>query len=138
MIRIVYLSVATKMMSQEELLGLLEQSRKNNLKLEITGMLLYGDGSFLQILEGGRENVKNLYAKILIDERHKECILIDKSPIDERAFSAWSMGFKYLQSKEIAAIEGFSEFLERKVDPSEFVKKADDIIDLLYEFKQQT
>lgn len=137
MIRIVYLSVATKMMSQEDLLSLLEQSRTNNLKLDITGMLLYGDGSFLQVLEGEEESVKSLYEKILIDERHKECILIDESAIDEKSFSGWSMGFKYLESKEIASIEGFSEFLERKMDPSEFVRKADDIIQLLYEFKQQ-
>ncbi|OIP55047.1 MAG: hypothetical protein AUK54_04755 [Helicobacteraceae bacterium CG2_30_36_10] len=101
-------------------------------------MLLYGGDSFLQILEGEEEEVTALYEKILQDERHTDSILLDKSPIQERIFSAWSMGFKHLKSQEIESIEGFSDFLQRRVPPSEFAYKIDSVIGLLYEFKQNS
>jgi hypothetical protein len=136
MIRLVYLSVATKEMSNDDLLFLLEQSREKNKKVQITGMLLYGGGNFLQMLEGDEKEVRNLYEKILLDERHKDCFLIEEIKISERTFGAWSMGFKHLNPQEAAEIEGFSHFLERKVAPDTFARKRDAILDLLYEFKR--
>jgi hypothetical protein len=47
-----YTSIASHHMAHEELLALLAQSRKNNLPTDITGMLLYMEGCFFQVLEG--------------------------------------------------------------------------------------
>ena len=54
MIQISYLSRASEAMSAEALLALLMQSRKNNVARNLTGMLLYGNGTFLQVIEGDR------------------------------------------------------------------------------------
>lgn len=91
---IAYMSTATKPMNSDELLFLLEQSREKNKRLEITGMLVYSLGNFVQILEGSAENVKGVYHSITQDSRHFGILkLIDKT-IKCRSFSEWSMGFR--------------------------------------------
>ena len=52
MYQLIYLSSATEMFTKEKLLALLEQSRPNNARLGITGILLYSNGNFMQTLEG--------------------------------------------------------------------------------------
>lgn len=136
MIRLVYVSSAVKEMEQEELVALLEQSRKKNSELNLTGMLLYGGGNFIQILEGETEAVNTLYEKILKDERHTDCILIDKSEISEPTFKGWSMGFRQLTPQDSSSLDGYTEFLNRKIPPQTFAHKADSILGLLYGFKQ--
>lgn len=136
MIRLVYVSSATKEMSQEELLELLEQSREKNKEKNLTGMLLYANGNFFQILEGQKEDVMEIYNKITKDKRHRNCFEIDVSEIKERTFGDWSMGFKYLTIKDKKSIEGFSEFLDRHMQPHEFAANPSEVIELLYNFKQ--
>jgi hypothetical protein len=67
--RIIYLSSGIKIFSDEEINDLLKVSRNNNEKNGITGLLLYSDGNFMQILEGEKEAVENTYKKIA--KRHK-------------------------------------------------------------------
>ena len=57
MIRIVYISIATRPMGEEKLVELLQQCRENNRQRNVTGMLVYRDGAFLQLLEGGEDAV---------------------------------------------------------------------------------
>ena len=68
MYRIIYLSSATTKFTNEEILTLLNASRKKNEANEITGLLLYSDGNFLQIIEGKQKKIKALYAKINMDQ----------------------------------------------------------------------
>lgn len=96
LIHLVYCSTATHEMSQEELLELLRVARERNLGLQITGMLLYGGGVFLQVLEGLPVAVDMLYKKIERDARHHSLFLLEREPIPERSFPDWSMGFQYL------------------------------------------
>jgi hypothetical protein len=60
-----------ELFSEEELIQLLETSRQNNAKIGVTGMLLYKDGNFMQLIEGPEEAVRALHAKISIDPRHR-------------------------------------------------------------------
>ncbi|MFZ1767471.1 MAG: BLUF domain-containing protein, partial [Candidatus Nitrotoga sp.] len=92
MIRLTYASTANKEWSSDELLELLKQARTNNGAKNITGMLLYSKGTFFQVLEGEEAAVENLYRTIEKDPRHKNCTLIEKLNITERAFTYWSMG----------------------------------------------
>jgi len=92
--RIIYLSTATKLMSDLQLNNLLETARKQNFSKNITGLLIYMDGNFLQIIEGDDLEVNNLFNKISFDKRHKNIICVNDEIIEKRQFPDWNMGFK--------------------------------------------
>ena len=95
MYRLIYLSTAVKLFDEKDLVALLEKSKENNLKRGITGLLITKGKTFLQCLEGEKEEVIKLYSKIQKDPRHKPTLLID-SDIEKRLFPDWSMGYKNL------------------------------------------
>jgi hypothetical protein len=113
LVNLIYASSAVKRMSQEELIAILEKSRENNEKRNITGMLLYKDGNFLQVLEGENDAVTDLYYIITKDERHTDPQLLLKREITKRTFSEWEMGFINLEDVDKKQIAGFSDFLEK-------------------------
>ena len=78
MYRIIYLSSAIDSVDETELENLLVKSRENNKLNEISGILLHIDGDFIQVLEGHKEIVTNLYNKIATDKRHKGIITVAK------------------------------------------------------------
>lgn len=90
---LLYLSNATHPMEPKQLKELLEVCQKNNQGRNITGMLLYKGGCFMQILEGGKEEIRRLFEKVRLDSRHENVLEIGCEPIRERSFSDWSMGF---------------------------------------------
>lgn len=111
MISLIYLSSAVREMTEEELLEILEQSERNNEKVGITGILLYREGNFLQVLEGEPEAVHALYDKICKDSRHRGILKISERPITERDFGAWQMGFVNLETINPDDVPGFSDYL---------------------------
>jgi len=123
-------------MSEEDLLFLLEQSRNRNKRQNVTGMLLYAGGNFFQVLEGEKEDVEEIYEAICQDDRNTGNILVIKGPIDERVFSNWWMGFSRLTVKDKDRLEGYTEFLDRDMEPEEFAHKPDRVLRLLYRFKE--
>lgn len=72
---------------------LLDHSRTNNARIDVTGALYLSDGRFLQYLEGEKEVVGSLYQRISLDRRHTECQLLDQRPISRRVYSGWSMAW---------------------------------------------
>ena len=136
MIHLVYVSSATREMSEKDLVHLLEQSRNRNKRQNVTGMLLYSGGNFFQVLEGDNKDVEEIYESILEDERNKGNIIIIKENIDERTFPDWSMGFKHITTENIKSIEGYTEFLDREIEPEEFTNNSDKVLGLLYQFKK--
>jgi Sensors of blue-light using FAD len=109
-----YTSIASHHMTHEELLTLLAQSRKNNLPTDITGMLLYMEGCFFQVLEGEKEQLEMLFEKIAKDPRHHDVMKLILEPIEARCFSNWSMGFKHITKEELSSIIGLTDFLDRE------------------------
>lgn len=110
MYRIIYLSSASDFVDEKELENLLVKARSYNIENDITGILLHIDGDFIQVLEGEKENVKNLYNKISIDIRHKGIINVIKGEVEKRQFNEWSMGYKSTNYAEINKIDGLKEF----------------------------
>ena len=76
---LVYTSIASKQMSDDDLKFLLKTIRKNNDIREVTGMLLYLDPFFIQVLEGGEAVVTDLFNRIKQDSRHNRVSLIYKN-----------------------------------------------------------
>ena len=120
----IYVSSATKEMSPEDLQFILEQSNRNNQNRNVTGMLLYKNKTFMQVLEGEKENVENLYALITTDSRHRNLKLLVDEEIEQRNFSEWSMGFVNLEGKEFHSLETVSEFLAPDSDQSKDPKSV--------------
>jgi hypothetical protein len=137
MIQLIYVSKATEKMSEDEILDILEVSRERNKEDEITGMLLYSKEKFFQVLEGDEEKVMQTYERILKDERHKNIMLIEQFDITKRTFPDWSMGFRYLNDKNVEKLEGYSEFLDKHMEPQEFVEAPGLVVKLLYMFKDK-
>lgn len=92
--QLIYVSSARADLGEDDLHDILSRARKTNRELGITGMLVYLDGYFVQVLEGERECVRDLYAKIEADPRHVDAKVVTESDIAERDFLDWSMGFR--------------------------------------------
>lgn len=90
---IIYLSSATELLSDEEINSLLKTSRENNKKNNITGLLLYCDGNFLQVLEGENEVIDPIFSIISTDRRHKNIIVVANAYIEKRSFEERKMGY---------------------------------------------
>ncbi len=133
---LVYVSLATQDMSDDQLKAMLKKARDNNEKLSITGMLLYRDGFFMQALEGDEEKIETLFNKIAKDIRHRDVLLVYKKPIKERSFEKWTMGFNKVDSKTLDCLDGFCDFMQRPT-PEFFKHRASEAEALLDEFKHQ-
>jgi hypothetical protein len=94
-------------MNEEELAAILMESRINNAQKNITGMLLYGEGTFIQVLEGEKETVLTLYHKIKDDIRHRGIINMVSGETTERTFPEWSMGFKTTDAETLNLLKGY-------------------------------
>ncbi len=107
-----YTSIASHEMSHEELIGLLQKARTNNLKRNVTGLLLYMDNCFFQVLEGEQSVVEDLFALISKDSRHHHVMKLIEEPIEERSFGDWNMGYQHVTRAELANFTGLTDFLD--------------------------
>lgn len=94
MLSIAYSSRAAESFDPAHLVDLLLQSRRNNKRLGLSGMLVYRDGLFLQVIEGPEEVLRNRMAVIASDPRHSDVSVLIEETVDERMFPAWTMGFE--------------------------------------------
>lgn len=104
---IIYMSRSVKPLSDAELRLLLEQARNANEEQNITGALVYGDGQFMQVIEGQESTLATLYAKLLDDPRHINIVKLADKQITQRSFSNWSMGFHAVSPQEFASLAGY-------------------------------
>jgi hypothetical protein len=111
LVRLVYASRATGSIDDALVDSILQRSRKYNLEQGITGILCsYAPGGvFVQVLEGGRAAVNELYNGIVRDPRHRDVTLLDYAEISERRFASWRMGSVRLDRVNLACILRFSE-----------------------------
>jgi hypothetical protein len=106
LISLIYASRSTESFHEHELPDLLQQVRIANAKQQVTGMLLYIGGSFLQVLEGPPEQVDAVFRKLQTDTRHTQVRLISSEPLAERAFEGWTMMHKTLDPVEAGEFIG--------------------------------
>jgi len=110
LIQLIYSSSANQTFRRSELTELLIKARQNNRRCGVTGILLYAEGSFFQVLEGEPETVDRLFASIQRDQRHKHVTAIIREPVSERAFGDWTMGYANITPEEADAIIGVNDF----------------------------
>ena len=97
--RVVYVSEKTDA-SDTTLKDIIASSQKNNPEEGVTGCLLSGSNSFLQLLEGPADFIDTLYSKINKDNRHENVITLCEEKIDERLFLSWSMKLAPFENME--------------------------------------
>jgi hypothetical protein len=135
MIYLLYVSSATRLLSEAELIELLQKARTNNARDGITGMLLYRDGNFIQVIEGEESVVLALHEKIVNDPRHTNIITLLKRPLTERMFGDWTMGFRNLNKESEETLPGFSRFLAATQIPENLNQNAERVYKLLLSFR---
>lgn len=91
-VQLCYTSTATKPMTQSDLEALLQRARQFNASQDVTGVLLHHTGSFLQYLEGPRQGIERVYARIRVSPLHTDLFELLDGPADERLFPDWKMG----------------------------------------------
>lgn len=104
--QLVYSSEPKKRMMKSHLYKILRQSRINNKLDNVTGLLVFVDGMFLQVLEGQDDSVKKIFERIKADERHQNINILFEGNVEERAFPKWEMAYASPSAKEIAAWSG--------------------------------
>lgn len=116
---ICYISDSQRPNSLDDLNALYEKARENNSKFNITGILIYKSGNFLQVLEGEHKTVDNTFERIAADSRHKNIFKVINTPIDQRIFQDYNFGFTIINKKE--ELKNLNDYLD-------WLKNADNIL----------
>ena len=117
-----YVSTEAVKFSEEALVALLSEARNANTDRDVTGLLLYREGSFYQVLEGSESDVMATFRDIEGDARHKEVRILFNGETDAREFADWKMGFLNLDGVDVETLSGFSDFMTRDAQPQEFLE----------------
>jgi hypothetical protein len=133
---LVYVSSATELFSRAELDDILAASRRNNAAAGVTGMLLYKDGNLMQVLEGDEAAVRDTYARIALDPRHRGLLVLLEQAVEERQFEDWTMAFRDLEAVDAATVPGYSQFLNTPLTSPEITGDPSAAWRLLTTFKQ--
>jgi hypothetical protein len=112
MYTITYVSTASPYLSEEETKKLLVSAKNDNISNDISGVLIYSDGNFFQIIEGEEQKIKKLFIKIEQDPRHYNLIkLLDKS-IEAFSFASYTSSFTIIYDR--SNIKELNKFLNRE------------------------
>lgn len=107
--QIVYFSKPTRSMTLSDVRELLIKAKINNHFKDVTGMLLFDGGSFLQVLEGPKDTVMALFDKIERDPRHTQFTSLVERTIPQRDFGDWSMGLAHIEGKHMKSLPGLMD-----------------------------
>lgn len=131
--RILYISAASGDLTESDIACILAASRRNNRDNDVTGMLLYLDRGFMQILEGPEEAVNATYARIAGDGRHSHVIALWSEQTETRIFPNWTMGYDTLPADD-ARWSGAFRLDARKPVETLASGAGPEIIDLMRSF----
>ena len=123
-------------MRDQDLADLLVQARANNERKAITGMLLYKDGRFIQLLEGHEKQVQDSFERIRKDDRHTAVELLWLRYVQYRDFPDWTMGFLNADEVDPETMKGYSPFLERDLRYETFIQNSTEVHEMLQAFKE--
>lgn len=135
--QLVYISYTTENFNfEKDINDILDKARKKNPELDLTGMLVYRDEMFIQLLEGPVDNVNMLYGTIGMDKRHSNVSVIVNQESEERLFPDWTMGFRDAGNFNLAMINDVLSIkdVQEKSQRGEQIP-SDKILELLKKFR---
>ena len=92
LVRLLYASRAASPLTAPVIDYILAQSREKNPQQGISGLLCFSDDIFIQVIEGGRDEVCELFNAIVRDDRHTNVRILSYEEIGARRFGGWIMG----------------------------------------------
>ncbi|MBL4678186.1 MAG: BLUF domain-containing protein [Mucilaginibacter sp.] len=131
---IVYVSRSAYPMHENQLFDILHSSRIHNEALNISGVLLYADSTFIQLLEGRDAIIDALYKRIQADERHNNIITLLNENIVEKSFEQWLMGFAVTDATKTQKLIGYLQ----SINELDLDNKATDAILAIKAFIQSS
>ncbi|MGD1915054.1 MAG: BLUF domain-containing protein [Phycisphaerales bacterium] len=133
--QLVYVSVSSRPMVDQELHAIQTAAVKNNRTNDVTGVLLYNNGCFLQLLEGSRDALAKTYGRIATDSRHVRPSVLYYQRAEKRVAESWSMGV--LNMDRLTSRSSIEDLLERFRAESEAVTSNEKPVEtLMYEFER--
>lgn len=105
--QLAYVSTAVRLLTDNELTDILKVARRRNAENDVTGVLLYSDGTFIQVLEGQAESIDTIFDSIMNDKRHRNIIKLVDDKLDTKFFPDWNMGFAAVGKDKVREITGF-------------------------------
>ncbi|MCK6392788.1 BLUF domain-containing protein [Zoogloea sp.] len=136
LVQLIYVSSACKELSDDELDRILESSIRHNAQQGITGVLLYLNGNFMQVIEGEEAAIDETYSRIRDDERHKGLFVLARDVIPERDFPGWSMGFRRLTKRDVEHHPAFAPFLLGGFDAATIGARPGAVTEMLRQFSR--
>lgn len=133
-----YVSVAQEPMRDTELQEILRQARERNERNRITGMLLFKNRRFMQLLEGDEEDVMKVFRCIEKDERHRDVELLWLQYVQFRDFPDWTMGFRNVDEMDVSALPGYTPFLDQDFRYEKFFENSTEVHQMLLAFRDST
>jgi hypothetical protein len=118
------------------LADILESAVRHNQRNEVSGMLLYADGNFLQVIEGEPQAVQETFERIRKDPRHRNVTVLLEEPLSEQHFSQWSMGYKQLRAEDVLAFPHHAPFFKYGFNAKTFEPTPGDALELLMLFSK--
>lgn len=112
--QVVYLSSESSSMCDTELHNLRDEALSNNTRHGVTGLLLYVNKVFMQIIEGPHAEIGRLFDNIQCDKRNQAIVEMFDRSIDDRAFTGWSMGFHSPTAADEVSEKGFHNLRSRE------------------------
>lgn len=112
---------------------IIDVSAINNFEQDITGVLFYHNGQFLQLLEGDESKVRHLMSSIYQDNRHNNIKVIVDQPIASRSFAGWSLKAFNISNNKIIDASELIQFKEKydglcQMDAELFLGMVNDLI----------
>lgn len=133
---VLYVSSATVLFTDDQLVSALRSWRDSNARDEITGFLLYEQGNFMQVIEGPAANILKLVKAIALDTRHRGMLILWQHAIVEREFGRWHMGFRKVAELSAEDQKSFHSLLQDAAMDEEFRSKAGRSYQMLLQFKR--
>jgi hypothetical protein len=134
LVSLIYVSSARAELGPEELNRILESAVRHNTAQDVTGMLLYLNGSFMQVLEGEESAIDETYSRVRQDPRHIGVLQIDRARTKARSFDQWSMGFKHLKASDVDELPAYTPFFKDGFNAAAIGAKNGAALDILMKF----
>ena len=134
--QLVYISDASYGLSKPDIESILASSRRNNAESNVSGMLLYSGGVFIQALEGAPKTIEGLYKTISDDRRHENVDIVSDRMVGGRNFAGWAMGFIEKAPEEVGSKIGITGLLDRKEALAALNESEELAADMLRDFAQ--
>ncbi len=125
LVQVIYASRAVSPFSDRDLVALLQKSRNRNQRHGITGMLVYREPTFIQVLEGEASELEPIWRDIAADPRHENILELRFGPVEARSCAEWSMGFFNASWNGCAALPGYTRFMDLDFTPEGLAMEAE-------------